>query len=53
MPLSRVRCCYHCNLYRYAPCSSGCRVEPENNPQSWIPTEEGPVDDAGFNRQAS
>lgn len=35
MPLSRVRCCIPCGRIRYAPCSSGCRVDPENDPTSW------------------
>lgn len=40
MPLSRVRCCIPCGRIRYAPCSTGCRVDPENDPTSW--TEQVP-----------
>ncbi|QPO17582.1 hypothetical protein PROPHIGD57-2_59 [Mycobacterium phage prophiGD57-2] len=43
MPLSRVRCCIPCGRIRYAPCSAGCRVDPENDPTSW--TEQVPPSD--------
>lgn len=44
MPLSRVRCCIPCGRIRYAPCSTGCRVDPENDPTSW--TEQVRLDTA-------
>jgi hypothetical protein len=35
MPLKNLRVCEVCDHVRWAPCSIGCAIPPDNNPESW------------------
>ena len=53
MPLKHLRICVPCDQTRYAPCSIGCRVPDEQDPENWTTVEDNAATLSAPNTQAA